>query len=99
MRMKMYRLPKRHHPLVDTEGQAAGWEGRRFPTALRRHYKEDFGVVSSPFLSKAVLISRLLFIVENSVISLILKFKYINFYLCISILVRLCLCVSASGGV
>lgn len=63
-----------------------------------KHFEEDFGVVSSPFLLKLSLL-LVCFLSWNSVISLILKFKYINFYLCISILVRVCLCVSDSEGV
>lgn len=60
--------------------------------------RKNAGVVSSPFHLKLSLLP-VCFLLWNSVISLILKFKYINFYLCISILVWVSLCASVSEGV
>lgn len=87
--------PASPHLPVDTKDDAGAGGVLLTPT---KHYEEDFGVVSSPFLLKLSLL-LVCFLSWNSVISLILKFKYINFYLCISILVRVCLCVSDSEGV
>lgn len=87
------RLKMRWRSVIAARQPSTGhwWGGKGGSSSHWDEEWKDFGVVSSPFHLKLSLL-LVCFLSWNSVIALILKFKYINFYLCISILVWVSWC-------